>query len=250
MKPLPLFAAALLTFSLVGLRPAHSETAVEAASSHETRVELSASVMKKVLQDRLQAALQLRIEGDTAQEVQDMLNRRMKAVWEKASSVPSVDAELVAYRVWFENPGRHRDERNSPKPKWVGAQTISLESGEFGALRSLVGKLQSDGLAVNHLRFFVSDGLREETEDALIPLVAKELGERAKMVAEGFGVRAVRLGNIVLGTGGSRPPMYRAQAMEADAGGSGPSAPVAEPIYEDVHLNMSATAYIQTVILD
>lgn len=250
MKPLPLFVTALLTFSLIGLRPAHSETAVEAASSHETRVDLSASVMKKVLQDRLQAALQLRVEGDTAEEVQETLNRRMKVVWEKASTAQSVDAELVAYRVWFEKPGRYSDSRVTKDAKWVGVQTISLESGEFDALRSLVGELQSDGLAVNQLRFFVSDSLREETEDALIPQVARELGERAKQVAEGFGVGAVRLDNIVLGTGGSRPPMYRAEAMEADASGGGASAPVAEPVYEDVHLNMSATAYIQTVILD
>ncbi|MCJ9428992.1 SIMPL domain-containing protein [Kordiimonas marina] len=223
-----------------------------AKEAHGTTLDLTVSVSKPVMQDTLDAALYYRAEGKTAAEVQETINRAMQDVWAKASANPAIKARLTGYRVWYEEnrrPAREPGAADIVTGKWVGNQSLSMESHDFKALKQLVGAFQHDGLIVNHIGFSVSPALREQTQEALMPSAAEKLRHKAKLLADSFGVKVLRFDQVSLNGAGGGPVWRETQlnAFAAPRSSGGVVAPVAEPVEENISLTLGGRAMLSTV---
>ncbi len=103
--------------------------------------------------------------------------------------------------------------------RWRVTQSITLDSGDFSAVATLIGRLQEeDGLLLSGMNFSVTDEARAKAEDAVTQQAIRAWQERAQAAARGLGFPGWRPGRVTVQSGGRAMPMYRAAAAEAFAG--------------------------------
>lgn len=193
-----------------------------ASAEDKVTLQLGEAAERAVTQDRLRALLRVEAGGGDPRAVQAQVNQKMAAALERVRSVAAVKADTQGYYV-YEDKSLKRGQR------WWGSQGISLTSQDSGALLTLVGQLQEQGLLVSNLAYELAPETRRKIERELVPEAIQRVKETAATVAQSLALPNVQIVKVRLGDS-SPPPVPRPfGAAVAMAERASMPPPVAEP---------------------
>jgi predicted secreted protein len=185
------------------------------------QIDLQAEVSREIQNDLMLASVHAEVQDTSAAKVADQLNRLTADALKTAA-----DFKTVKARSGFNQTFPVYD-RNNKLTGWRGRAEIRLESKDFAAMASLVGKLQSS-LSLGSVSFTVSPELRRQTENDLITEAVAAFRGRADIATKAIGGRGYKIRRIGLNTGGMFPPP---RPIAAQARAAAP-AEVAPPTFE------------------
>ena len=204
----PFLLFALL--ALVGRGPALAQPAPEA--TRYNTVDLQARAQREVRNDTLSASLFVELTGADAAKLADSLNRNTAdslAVAEEFKSVKVRSGNNQTYPVY---------DRSQRLTAWRGRAELRLESKDFQAAATLIGRLQSR-MQLGQIGFSVSDEARKAAEDEIIDEAINAFRARADIVRTSLGGRGYKIRHLAVNTGGGfvpRPLMARASVAAAE----------------------------------
>lgn len=201
-------------------------------------VAVSASASASLPNDRVQAWLRAEADNANPAVAAAQVNTTIARALARIRTVAAIKAATSGYST------QQITEKGKPA-RWRVTQSITLDSGDFSAVATLVGRLQDeDGLLLSGMGFSVTDESRAKAEDAVTQQALRAWQERAQAAARGLGFPGWRPGRVTVQTGGGRPvPMMRAAAADTFAGA--PPVPV-EPGTTDVTVTVTGDAVLET----
>jgi predicted secreted protein len=175
------------------------------------QVELQAEAAREVQNDTVYATLFTEITDPDPAKVASQVNRAIGDALKTASAYRTVKARSggnMTYPIY---------DKGQKLTGWRSRAEIRLESQDFEAAATLIGKLQSE-LQLAGLSFGVSRELRRKTEDELIRDAVAAFKARAEVATSALGGRSYRIERVALNTFGMPVPIVamRAPSM-ADA---------------------------------
>jgi predicted secreted protein len=216
---------------------ANLQAQVPAAPS-QSAVTVSASSTVTLQNDRLQAWLRSEAESANPAAAASQVNTAIAKALASAKAYPSVKVATAGYST------QQVSDKQKPN-RWRVVQSLSLDSGDFTAMATLISRLQDDdGLLLSGMGFSLADRTRRDAEDSVTQQAIKSWQARAQQAAIGLGFSGWRPGHVTVqtGEGGRVYPTMRAQAMS-----SGGSAPVAiEAGTTDVSVTVSGEAILDS----
>lgn len=241
---LPATVAMALLFTPV----VHAEEAKTKAPAEGINVTLSATDQTRVTQDLLVGSLRIELDNKDAREVQNDINKAMKAALDIVKAEPAVKVSTGSYYVYNYDPNPA-----PPKPLsaaetkkrqvWKGSQTIDLKSKDSQKVLDLLAKLQDLGFVMNGLNYQLSPELAEAQKDELLVGALKKIQDKASLIAKTLGKSGYEIADLTID--GSYVPQRPVAMMSMAARGgvmekSSMDAPVAAPSEDDVSLSVSA----------
>lgn len=178
----------------------------------DTTLHLDQQAQKVVPRDRLQAELRVEASGPDSRAVQDEVNRRMGSALAKARKSGALTVQSGGYSVYREQPPKGPE-------VWHANQSLGFTSKDFDAVLKLSGELQSDGLVMSNLRFYLAPETLRAAQSELTAQALSALRDRANEIAADLGMsvaqyKDVTAGNATEGFEGRRP-MMMAKALSA-----------------------------------
>lgn len=193
MKSLKFLFPALMLACLAPAAIAAPASDKPSEKANTTDILLTQQAALVVPRDRVVATLRVMARGPNARQIQIDINHRMMAALAKVKNAPNVIAETGSYSV------NHPYTAQGELAEWRGEQVLTLSSGDFDAVLALAGVLQSDGLVMGEMRFFVSPDSLKAVQDELTATALKELQDRAKNVAGDLTLKVQRYKTINIG---------------------------------------------------
>jgi len=201
---------ALLVPLLIALPAAH---AADSRESLRDVVRLQAQASREVANDELVAVLAVELHGPDPANLARSVNQRMAEALKLAAASPSVNARSGNYQS-FPRYGENRRVQ-----EWQVSQELRLESRDYSAVTSLIGRLQ-DNLVVRSMTVRVSREARRAAEDALIAEAIDAFRARAELVRKAMKASGYQVRELALSAGADGPPRpfeMRAMARESVA---------------------------------
>ena len=112
------------------------------------------------------------------------VNTRMARVLAKLKALPSISVASSGYST------DAIVDKGKPT-RWRVSQSVKLDSADFAALATEIGKLQDDGLLLSGLGFSLSDAARKTAEDSVTQQAIKSWQQRAQNAAQALGYARV-----------------------------------------------------------
>jgi predicted secreted protein len=184
------------------------------------QVDLQAEVSREIQNDMMLASLHAEANDPSAAKVAGELNR----ITAEALRIAG-ESKAVKARSGFNQTFPVYD-RNNRLIGWRGRAEIRLESKDFAAMASLIGRLQSS-MQLGSVTFAVSPELRRQTENELITEAVAAFRSRAEIAAKAMGGKSYRIRRIGINTGGAFPPPRPMMAQARAA-----ATEVAPPVFE------------------
>jgi predicted secreted protein len=248
MKKIILTAMLLTAFAL----PATAQDNVVELPDGHTALNISATERVEVEQDLLIASLRIQYEAETSKEVQDYINKKMKAAMDEIKDIPSLKVETGSYYVHPDYRYTRRDNDGNQErvlDKWRGSQTVTIKSQASEDVLKVAGKLQDMDFMMNGLNYQLSPQKHEEVRDNLMEATIKKLNERAKRVGRALGKNNVDIVEInVDAHGGFQPQPVYARAAKMEMLMSADAASMAEPVAESGETTVSMTINARAII--
>lgn len=226
--------------------PALADDAIALPPSGTTIVNLSATERQKVQQDTLNASLRIELDGSSATEIQDKINKAMADAVAESKKVAEVKTTTGSYYVYQYDDGKpdpKTGQIENPVRKWRGSQTIDLESKDGAKLLTLAGKIQEKGFVMNNLAYSLSTEKAEQVKDSLMTSAIAKLREKAKVAQAALDKSSYDIIDVNIDNA-SMPPAYpvayKAMAMRGAADAAEMSAPTAEAGESEVQMTVSA----------
>jgi predicted secreted protein len=144
------------------------------AARADTILHLSVTATVTTMPDELAAQLTANADAATAGAAQQQVNQMVETALGAAKGLTAVTASTTQYSVWHET---------DPKDVWHASQGVALRSTDGGALLTLVGTLQQDGLAVGNLGWQLSPTAAERSYEEAMGHAVDLLSARAATVA-------------------------------------------------------------------
>lgn len=193
--------------------------AAETAQPRYNLVELQAEVQREVQNDLLNATLYVELEDASAAAVATAVNRRINDALRAAKEYKGVrvrSGNNQTYPVYS---------KTNTLQNWRGRGEIRLDSGDFEAASTLIGKLQAS-MQLGNIGFSVSPEMRRSVENELITEAIAAFKARADIIKTALSGRAYKLQRLNVGSAYSAPQPRLAMARAAS------SAEVAAPNLE------------------
>lgn len=217
-----------------------------------TIINLNVTERTELMQDTLSANLQYELDGGSANEIQDHINKAMTQALEEAKKVTGVKVTTGSYYVYAYDQNQTVDPRTgqpiSTNKKWRGQQSIQLESKDSTKLLELAGKIQAMGFTMQGLNYFLSQEKSESVRDELMQKALTALGGKAKLAATALGKGGYDIIEVNIdGAMPPMPPMYKTMARMEMAGAAADSvaAPVAMAGESEVTLTVTARVLLK-----
>jgi len=199
-------------------------------------VAVSASATASLPNDRVQAWLRAEADNANPASAAAQVNTTVARALSRIRTVAAIKAATSGYTT------QQIVEKGKPA-RWRVTQSITLDSGDFSAVATLIGRLQEeDGLLLSGMNFSVTDEARAKAEDAVTQQAIRSWQERAQAAARGLGFPGWRPGRVTVQAGGRAAPMFRAAAAEVYAGA--PPVPV-EAGTTDVTVTVTGDAVLE-----
>lgn len=216
-----------------------------------TIVNLSVTERTKLTQDTLNASLRYELDGGSANEIQDKINKAIADAVTESKKYSDVKTTTGGYYVYAYDQNQTIDPRTgqpiSTTKKWRGTQTIDLESKNSTQLLELAGKIQTLGFIMNGLTYSLSPEKAETVRDDLMQKALRNLGAKAKIAQSALGKGNYDI--IDVNIDGSAPPvypMYKTMArMEMAQAASDVQAPTAEAGESEVTMTVNARVLLK-----
>jgi len=187
---------------------AATASAAETAPVRYNTVTLQAEVQREVPNDLLNAILYVEVNDASAAAVANTVNKRVNEALRVAKEHKGVrvrSGNNQAYPVYS---------RANQLQGWRGRAEIRIESRDFEAASSLIGKLQSD-MQLANMGFSVSPESRRAAEDELAVEVIAAFKARADILRKALGGRSYKLQNVSVSNGYNAPQPRFAMARAA-----------------------------------
>ena len=181
-----------------------------APAAADTILHLSETGRVMVRADEVSATLRAEAAAPGAEAAQAQINAMMGRALALARQASGVRVSTGTYEVAQQSiPGGG----NRPvRTEWRGSQTLELQSGDGPVMLALVGRLQSDGLAVSRLAWDVSEEAARRARTEATRQALSGLRAAAEAAADTLGLRFHGFREIRLE---SARPMPVAQALAA-----------------------------------
>lgn len=196
------------------------------------RVSFTAQASTEVENDTLVAVLYAQREGPRADVIANQVNRLVDQAVEQAKQVPGVEVQTGAYRT----TAVYKD---SNIRGWRVYQSIRLESQDSKRLGDLIGRLQNL-LNVQSISYQLSPRQERKYQKRLITEALHKFQARAKEIADTLGKSGYRIVHLSVNTGGNRPLLMRAAAMNMARSERVGNAPRIEAGTQRLQVNLSA----------
>ncbi|NBX66345.1 MAG: DUF541 domain-containing protein [Proteobacteria bacterium] len=242
--------SALLALA-VALPAKAEENGLDLPPAGHSILNITVTEQMKLSQDTLSASLRYELDGGSANEIQDRINKAVAEAVAEAKNYSTVKATTGSYYVYVYDEGQIIDPRTgqavSSSKKWRGTQTIDLESSDSSKLLELAGKIQTKGFIMNGMNYSLSREKSEGVQDQLMQKALKQLGDKAKIAASALGKSSYDV--IDININGSAPSIYpvygRASMMAMEKGVSDVATPVAEAGESEVSLSVTARVLLK-----
>lgn len=152
---------------------------VASPATAATILHLSSSATVKVMPDQLTATLAAEANAVTPADAQATVNTMISKTLALVHSIGSVTASTGSYSVWHVS---------DPQSEWRATQTINLDTTDGRVLLSLVGTLQSNGLAVSSLAWNLQRQTAEKAQDKAEAMAIAALRDKAERAAKLLGM--------------------------------------------------------------
>jgi predicted secreted protein len=205
-----LYLAASLTLAGTAL-------AADPAPRYNT-VELQADTQREVANDTLSASLFAELNDANPAALANALNKAANEALQAAKDYKSVrvrSGNNQSYPVYA---------KGNVLQGWRGRAEIRIESKDFGAASTLIGKLQA-GMQLGSLNFSVSPEARRQTEDELIAQAINAFKARAEIVRGALAGRGYKILHLNVNSGSNAPVPRVAMARALAAGAPEVAAP-------------------------
>lgn len=182
------------------------------AGDNITVLNLSTNAQRELANDQLNATLYVQERQAQAAQLADKLNRAINRARADATAYPQVRFSSGGYNSWPDY------DKNGKIQAWQGRAEVKLESADFGRSAELIAQLQKY-LLLDGVQFSVSDSMRKQTEQALIPQAISALQQQAAAAGKALGKTQQNVRELSIGESqpGMPPMMLRAKAMAAEA---------------------------------
>jgi len=206
------------------------------AAHADTTLHLSVTASVTAMPDELVAQLNAQADAPSAGAAQAEVNDLVAKALGAAKGLDAVTASTTTYSVWHET---------DPKNVWHASQGVALRSHDGGALLTLIGTLQQDGLAVGDLTWQLSPALAEKTYEQAVAKAVDKLNAQADVVAKLLHLQTHGFSSVTVGDD-SQPgprPLMRMMATAAPEAKAPPSAQAEE---QTVSATVSGDARLET----
>ena len=206
-------AALVALLACIAAQPAHADTILH----------LTVTAHVTVMPDELVAQLTADADAPTAGAAQARVNQMVETALGAAKGLTAVTASTTQYSVWHET---------DPKNVWHASQGVALRSPDGGALLTLVGTLQQDGLAVGNLGWQLSPAVSEKSYEQALGRAVDLLSARAKTVAGLLHLTLQGFQSVTVGEDGGPParPLGELRMMTMAANGAPPPSAQADAV--------------------
>lgn len=212
-------SAVLLASVLSAIPCAEAAAQAPPAPVRYNVVELQAEAQREVQNDLLNAQLYVEQGDSSPAQLASALNRIVADALKIAREYPAVKVRTgnnQTYPVYAP--------RTNQLQGWRGRAELRLETRDFAAGSTLIGKLQSS-LLLGGINFSVSPEARKAAENELITEAIAAFRGRAEIAQKALGGRSYKVQRINLGTGYSGPPIRQMSVMRAAASAEAAVAP-------------------------
>ena len=182
-------------------------------------VELQADAQREVPNDLMIAQLYVEQGDSNPAQLASALNRIVADALKIAREYPAVKVRTgnnQTYPVYAP--------RTNQLQGWRGRAELRLETRDFAAGSTLIGKLQA-ALLLGGINFSVSPEARKAVENDLITEAIAAFRGRAEIAQKALGGKSYKVQRINLGTGYSGPPPRQMSVMRAAASADAAIAP-------------------------
>lgn len=216
-----------------------------------TILQLTSSARESVVQDRIEATLRYELESKSATDVQDRINKAMKAALASAQSYKTVQTQTGGYYVYSYNKNTVVNPATGLPFKeetvWRGSQSITLKGADSASLLDLAGKIQSAGFVMGGLEYSVSPEKSEAVNARLTLEALTKLQDKANQAAKALGKTKADLLDVSMdgGVPAYQPKYAMAMMARASNGAMEAAAPVAAPGETEVTMTVSARALLK-----
>lgn len=228
-----------LSFALLALTargPALAQPAPEA--TRYNTADLQADAQREVGNDTLNASLFVELTETDAAKLADSLNRNTAdslAVAKEFKSVRVRSGNNQTYPVY---------DRAQRLTAWRGRAELRLESKDFRAAATLIGRLQSR-MQLGQIGFSLSAEVRKAAEDELIGEAIKAFRARADIVRTSLGGRGYRIRRLAVNTGGGFVPPRPLMARAGVAAAEGVATPPLEGGVSQITVSVNGTIEVE-----
>ena len=228
-----------LSFALLALAargPVLAQPAPEA--TRYNTADLQADAQREVGNDTLNASLFVELTDTDAAKLADSLNRNTAdslAVAKEFKSVRVRSGNNQTYPVY---------DRAQRLTAWRGRAELRLESKDFRAAATLIGRLQSR-MQLGQIGFSLSAEVRKAAEDELIGEAIKAFRARADIVRTSLGGRGYRIRRLAVNTGGGFVPPRPLMARAGVAAAEGVATPPLEGGVSQITVSVNGTIEVE-----
>lgn len=193
--------------ALLAVTPAYA--ADQTAAPEPTVLHLTQSAERRITRDLLHVDMRAESKGADPRAVEAGINRLMAKALADTKQVPGIEISNGGYNVY----------RDNASSEWTGSQSLFLSGTDSGALLSLAGTLQADGLVMSNLSYEVAPATVRGAENVLTSEALSGLGQRAAAIAQQLHVSVLGYRNLTVGNaetqGGPLPRFAGAVAASA-----------------------------------
>ncbi|MBU6234648.1 MAG: SIMPL domain-containing protein [Alphaproteobacteria bacterium] len=245
-----LLLTALATITLVTPVMAEDNGLALPPAGH-TILNLSVTEQTKLAQDTLTASLRYELDGTSANDVQDKINKAVAEAVAEAKNYTDVKTTTGSYYVYVYDQQDTVDPRTgqpmSTTKKWRGSQSIDLESKNASKFLELAGKIQSKGFIMNGMNYSLSEDKAKSVQDTLMQKALTSLSAKAKVAAAALGKSGFDIVDVNI-NGADQPiyPVYAKAMMAMDSAAPREvAAPTAEAGESTVSLTVNARVLLK-----
>jgi len=196
----------LLAFIL--LLPSGVAFAHEPAEPAFNVINLQAQSTREVENDLLQATLYVELEDRDTARLADSINRTIQQALHTAGEYKAIKVKTGNYQTF---PVYDKKQI----VQWRARHEIHIESGDFSAATSLIGKLQAS-MQLAGLSFSVSPGLRQKSENSLITDAVGAFRLRADVIRTSLKASSYKIQTLNINTSeGYTQPGFSLRTMAA-----------------------------------
>jgi predicted secreted protein len=159
-----------------------------------SRLNISASEYKEVVEDVLIASLRFEYEGENAKAVQRKVNQIMTRALKIANIIPGIQVSTDQYYVYRHDTPDPKDPE--AKPVWKATQALSISGKSPQDVLELSKQFQDMGLVMNSMNFVLSPEKIEEARNSLMEVTMRKLTDKAKIAAKFIGKSDVEIAEI------------------------------------------------------
>lgn len=187
---------------------------VPAAQAEGVMLNLNASAERELANDEFQATLYIEDKASDPAVLAERLNRQLARAVTIAKGFPAVTSRNSGYNSWPEY------DKNGKLQAWSARASLSIQSRNMQQAGELTVQLQRFML-LSSVDFRVSEQLRRETEQQLIPQAIHSLRAQAQIAARALDKAHIAVRELTLGQNtpppSFRPVILKSAAMDAAA---------------------------------